>query len=232
MMFALAGGMQAASFPEAKHSIPQSWLPPAWHTLVLATDAEDTIWAAAGLIGTQTRRNAPVTVFSIVSPDGDGRYSDFDLARRADLRKALCHLELGASIDVVPLNLPNRSRLQQQVTLLSEVWPKVAAHTLLVAPRLNAVANQAARTICATAIGQLNVALASYPPVQMVPFEQQSVVNGEARLIMDAPLWEAKRDALRCFASDDHPVVDGPFDLHQTGRFARLSEEFTLTIKR
>lgn len=215
----------------SKPNAPLSWLPPAWHTVVLASDPEDAIWAAAGLIGLQTRRRTPVTFLSVIAPNKDGRYADSDLERRADLRQALCHLEFGSPVDVVALDLPAKSRLQQQVVLLSELWPKVSTQTLLVAPRLNAVADQAARMVCKTAVGHLNVVLASYPPVHVVPFEQQSLANGEARLVMDAQLWEAKRDALRCFASADHPVVDGPFELHRTGRFARLNEEFTLTFQ-
>jgi hypothetical protein len=223
--------MQAASFSVTKHSqAPLTWLPPAWHTVILASDPEDTIWGAAGLIGMQTRRRAPVTIFSIVTPDKAGHYSDVDLERRADLRQAVCHLEFGSSVEILPLNLPHKSRLQQQVTLLSELWPKIASNTLLVAPRLNAMANQAARMVCSTAVSQLNIVLASYPPVHVIPLEQQSIASGEARLIMDAELWEAKRDALRCFETEEHPVVDGPFELHQTGRFARLHEEFSLTL--
>ncbi len=225
--------MQAAPSSVAKHSLtPMTWSPPDWHTLVLAPDAEDTIWASGGLIGTQTRRRAPVTVLSIVAPNDKGTYSDADLERRADLRQAICHLEFGSPVTFVPLNLPNASRLQQQVMLLSELWPLITSHTLLIAPRLNAAANQAAQMVCNTSVSQINVVLASYPPAHAVPFDQQSLANGEARLVMDAEVWEAKRDALRCFATETHPVVDGPFDLHRTGRFARLNEEFQLTFSK
>jgi hypothetical protein len=147
------------------------------------------------------------------------------------LRQAVCHLEFGSSVELVPFNLPRASRLQQQVTLLSELWPMISGNTLLVAPRLNAMANQAAHMICSTAVSQLNIVLASYPPAHVVPLEQQAIASGDARLMMDAELWEAKRDALRCFETEVHPVVDGPFELHRTGRFARLHEEFSLTFQ-
>jgi hypothetical protein len=224
--------MQTASFSVAQSSYGQvSWLPPAWHTVILATDAEDTIWGAAGLIGMQTRRRAPVTILSIVTPDKQGRYPDAALERRADLRQAACHLEFGSTVNILPLNLPDKSRLQQQVTLLSEIWPTIAGNTLLVAPRLNAMANQAARMVCNTALSQLNIVLATYPPAHVIPFEQPSITTDDARLVMDAELWEAKRDALRCFSSENHPVVDGPFALSRTGRFARLHEDFSLTFR-
>lgn len=223
--------MQTASFSAAPEvNIPQGWSPPAWHTIILATDPEDTIWGAGGLIGMQSRRRTDVTIFSIVAPDKRGRYADADLEHRADLRQALCHLELGSTAQLISLNLPNQPRLQQQVTLLAELWPQITAHTLLVAPRLNAMVNQAARMVCNTAADHLDVALASYPPAHVVP-PDSPFGSDEARLIMDAELWEAKRDALRCFATDKHPVVDGPFELHRTGRFARLHEEFSLTLK-
>lgn len=223
--------MQTASFSAAPDVIfPQCWSPPAWHTVVLVTDPEDAIWGAGGLIGMQNRRGSDVTVFSIVAPDKRGQFDDAELERRVDLRQALCHLEFGVTTDIIPLNLPNQPRLQQQVALLAELWPRITTHTLLVAPRLNAMVHQAARLICSTAAEHLEIALATYPPAHVLPYDGRADTD-EVRLMMDAELWEAKRDALRCFATDAHPVVDGPFDLHDTGRFARLHEEFSLAHK-
>jgi hypothetical protein len=218
--------------PSAKRSsAPLDWVPPSWNTVVLSNDPEDTVWGAAGLIGTQSRRGLPVTILSLGVCDETEDFSEGDLARHEALRRAIRNLDFGSIIQVVPVSLPNKSRIQQEVALLSEVWPLVFEDTLLITPRLDIVSSRTAALVCTTGLGNLNVGVAAYPPIHVADSEETPLRHDDVRIAMDAALWEAKRDALRCFAGDSHPVVDGPFDLRRTGRFARLHEEFSLASR-
>jgi hypothetical protein len=223
-----SGSMQTAFTIQGQASRQLDWIPPEWDTLVLSTHPEDTIWGCGGLIGMQSRRGVPVTILSIrVSDEVD--WSTPELEQETALRRAANSLGFGSTIKIVPVNLPNKSRLQQEVALMADIWPFVSANTLIVAPRLDEVSNRAAQIVCSTALSNVSIALASFPPVHVPEYEEDvSLSCDDARMLMEADLWEAKRDALRCFATETHPVVDGPFDLQRTGRFARLHEEFNL----